>query len=320
MLRSDANRFQMNNKQFSAIVVVGPTAIGKTSLAIEIAKEYSCEIISVDSMQVYRYMDIGTAKPTRVEQEAVPHHLIDVADPDDNYTVARFVTEAEKAIESTRERGRIPLLVGGTGLYLKGLLQGLFEIPPVDPSIREKIKCRLKEKGVNKLYEELKEIDPQTASRLHPHDTQRVLRGIEIYHSTGTPWSEHIVEQNKRKTSGSVLKFGLTCDREVLYERINQRVEVMVQQGLVDEVEALLKMGYHGNLKSMQSIGYRHILKYLEGSWDWEKTLTLLARDTRHYAKRQYTWFNSDPEILWVQPDQIDEIKAHINENINRLQ
>jgi len=300
-----------------AIVLVGPTAVGKTDLSLEIAEKFSCEIINVDSMQVYRYMDVGTAKPTRLERKRIPHHLIDIVDPDEDYTVADFIKDAAQAIVQISGRGHFPLLVGGTGLYLKGLQEGLFEIAPVNLRIRKDLRNRLKEEGRQRLFTELCLHDPLSAKKIHPNDTQRLLRALEIFHSTGISWSEHVASQQQGGPLQNALKLGLTCDRKILYEKINLRVESMVRQGLRNEVQALLAKGYGSNLKSMQSIGYRHVINYLAGRWSWERAMELLARDTRHYAKRQYTWFRRDPEIYWFHPtQQKKEIFQFINQSL----
>lgn len=293
------------------LVLCGPTAVGKTELSLEIAEKFSCEIIGVDSMQIYRFMDIGTAKPTLAERERIPHYLIDIIEPDDNYTLGRFVKDAGAAIQTIYKHGHIPLLTGGTGLYFRGLLDGVFDenafMPENDTtgerkevkSLKQYIRKRLHAEGNEVLHNELAEVDPESAERIHPNDTQRLIRGLEIYYSTGIPWSKHLAKQRKRNPQYQALKIGLTRPRKELYDRIDQRVRLMAEQGLLAEVKKLLAMGYDRNLKAMQSIGYRHMLNFLDGRWTWEQTLDLLARDTRHYAKRQYTWFNSDAEILW---------------------
>jgi tRNA dimethylallyltransferase len=303
----------------SAIALVGPTAIGKTGVAIKIAQRFYCEIIGVDSMQIYRYMDIGTAKPTAAERALVPHHLVDMVDPADDYTVARFIEDALRAVDEIRGRGHIPLFTGGTGLYLKGIIDGVFEQAPDErfadrqEEVREKLKSRLEQEGRHVLYKELQLCDPVSAERIHPNDTHRLLRGLEIFQITGKPWSEHLERQRQVSSSplqGKVLKLGLYAERDFLYERINQRVDLMIREGLLDEVEKLLELGYGAELKSMQSIGYRHMVDYLAGKRGWQETISLLARDTRRYAKRQFTWFRKDPEIEWFTPDQFDEISA----------
>jgi tRNA dimethylallyltransferase len=309
----------MATDRSAIIALIGPTAIGKTELSLDIAADFSCEIIGVDSMQVYRYMDIGTAKPSIEERGRVPHHLIDVADPDEDYSVGRYVVDANQAIHSVQHNGNIPFLVGGTGLYLRGLTEGLTELFSGDPIVREELKKELAEnEGRQLLYDELVRVDPESAARIHPNDSQRLLRALEIYRTTGRPWSKHLAQEEKNKSLQNVLKIGLTCEREVLYERINTRTRLMVEQGLEQEVRMLLDQGYHGQLKSMQSIGYRHMVNYIEGRWSLEKALELLARDTRHYAKRQYTWFNKDPEIRWLAPAQRDEIFQCITAYVNK--
>lgn len=284
------------------IVLIGPTAVGKTALSLALAERFSCEIVGLDSMQIYRHMDIGTAKATLEERARVPHHLLDVVDPDEEYHVARYVADATEACRQIIARGNRPLLVGGTGLYLKGLLEGLFEMPAVPEAVRVSLRQRLAGEGRAVLFAELSQSDPESASRIHPNDTHRLLRALEIFQATGRPWSEHLREQKAQPALTKVLQLGLHCERETLYERINLRVEQMVAEGLLAEVEKLLAMGYDPGLKAMQSIGYRHMLQYLQGHWDWDETLFLLARDTRRYAKRQMTWFGSDPDIRWFAP------------------
>ena len=301
----------MNNKRKKILILCGPTAVGKTELSLQISELFSCEIVGVDSMQVYRHMDIGTAKPTPAERARIIHYLIDIADPDENYTLGRFVKDANEAIRTIDSHKSIPLLAGGTGLYFKGLFEGLFDENSIagendSGGRQEKIKFpketlrkRLHAKGNEVLYRELGEVDPDSAKRIHPNDTQRLRRALEIFYSTGIPWSQHLKNQRKKTPQYQALKIGLTRPRKDLYARIDRRVRLMAEQGLLAEVEKLLAMGYDKELKAMQSIGYRHMLNFLNGNWTWEQTLEKLARDTRHYAKRQYTWFNNDPEILW---------------------
>jgi len=301
----------------------GPTAVGKTEISLQIAERFACEIVSVDSMQVYRYMDIGTAKPTSAERDRVPHYLIDIVDPDDDYTLGRFVEDGDKAIASICGHGNIPLLTGGTGLYFRGLLEGVFdenaysadEIESGERKTKspgQNLRERLHKDGNEVLHRELAQVDPESAERIHPNDSQRVLRALEIYYSTGIPWSRHLAKQKKKESPYQALKIGLTRPRKELYARIDTRVMLMAEQGLLAEVQKLLAMGYDGKLKSLQSIGYRHMLNYLDGRWSWEQALEFMARDTRHYAKRQYTWFNSDAEIIWHDVREKDNIFAAI--------
>lgn len=286
------------------LVLIGPTAIGKTALSLELAQRFDCEIISVDSMQVYRYMDIGTAKASITERNLVPHHLIDVVDPDENYDAARFVEDATRLIDEIIQRGKLPLLTGGTGLYLKSLLEGIFPEAPSDENVRNKLKERLKNEGSDKLHKELQVCDRISADKIHMNDTQRLLRALEVYHTTGIPWSTHLANQNREKSASGLpvdaLQIGLTCDRDKLYQRINMRTGIMIDSGLEEEVSTLLKNGYSSELKSMGSIGYRHMTGYLKNDYSKDEMIRLLARDTRRYAKRQYTWFNNIKEVQWV--------------------
>ena len=296
------------------LILIGPTAVGKTTLSFALAERFSCEIVGLDSMQIYRHMDIGTAKATSEERAMVPHHLLDVAAPDEEYHVARYVADATTACREIIARGNRPLLVGGTGLYLKSLLEGLFKIPVVPDTLRANLKKRLMEEGRAVLFADLSLCDKESASRIHPNDTHRLLRALEIFQATGRPWSEHLRAQQVQPGLTKALQLGLFCERETLYERINLRVEQMVGAGLLAEVEKLLGMGYGSDLKAMQSIGYRHMLQYIQGHWDWEETIFLLARDTRRYAKRQMTWFGADPQIRWFAPVETMAIFACVRD------
>ena len=305
------------------IFLVGPTAIGKTELALHLAEEFGCEIIGVDSMQVYRYMDIGTAKPSLAERGRVPHHLIDYVLPDEEFSALRFVADCREAIREIRARDRLPLLVGGTGLYFSALEHGLFSLPEIEPQVRQGLQQELVNGGRETLRQELEVSDPESASRIHLNDTYRLLRALEIVRATGRPWSALIAEHQRAREEAvrpTVVKIGLARSREELYARIEQRVEAMVEAGLLVEVETLLARGYHGDLRPMQSLGYRHMLNYLEGEWSWERALELLARDTRRYAKRQLTWFNPDPEIRWCHPGEHTLIRAAIASSLTRAQ
>ncbi len=284
------------------LVLVGPTAIGKTDLSLTISRRFDCEIISVDSMQVYKYMDIGTAKATKSERAEIPHHLIDIVDPDDNYDAARFANDSLRTIREIHSRGKIPLLTGGTGLYLKALFDGIFPGVPMDETVRNNLKKRLLTEGSSKLHEELSSIDSHSAKRIHVNDSQRLLRALEVWYVTKIPWSEHL-KIHKNQKQGVVFKnaiqIGLTTDRNNLYQRINKRCDSMLEHGLEDEVRQLLAMGYDSKFNSLGSIGYRHIINYIEGNWTKEETAYFLARDTRRYAKRQYTWFSRLQDLQW---------------------
>jgi len=304
------------------IVLAGPTAIGKTELSLAVAEEFGCEIISMDSMQIYKYMDIGTAKPTIAEQQRVPHHLLDFVDPAEPYNVGCYVADARRVIKEIAARNRLPMLVGGTGLYMARLLDGIFELPEVPKEIRDKVQHILQEKGHSYLHAELQKVDPDSAARIHPHDSQRLTRAMEIWQATGVPWSRHLAieqeERAKQRACFDVMKIGLNCDRTILYARINRRVEIMVEQGILQEVENLLAMGYARELNPMQSIGYKHMVNYIDKIWQWDESLVYLARDTRRYAKRQLTWFGRDGEINWFRPDEIEAVRLLLKEFVRQ--
>jgi tRNA dimethylallyltransferase len=301
------------------IALVGPTAVGKTALSLKLAEELHAEIISVDSMQVYKYMDVGTAKPDAEERGRVPHHLIDIAYPDEDYNAGRFVQDAESAIEAVRGRGRLPMLVGGTGLYLKSLLEGIFELPAIDHQIRGDVRRRLEKFGSAALHEKLAEIDPVMAAKLHPNDSQRITRAIEIFESTGIRWSDLLLQQEKKiPVRKNCCIIGLTRSRTVLYQRIDRRSAHMLEKGLIEEVQKLLDMGYSANLKSMQAIGYRHVIEMISGKRGLDATVALLARDTRRYAKRQYTWFAGMHGLQWFDCEDKEAIRAGLLAYLNR--
>lgn len=290
------------------IVICGATGIGKTAVGIELADQFGGEIISADSMQIYRYMDIGTAKPTPAEVARVPHHLIDIVTPDEDYDAVRFCKQGREQIADILDRGLTPFVVGGTGLYIKALLHGLFESDPVDPGIRARLKREAKEKGGPYLFERLKKADPDTAGRLHPNDSYRIIRALETIESGG----QSIAALHRAHQFGDdpfcTLKFGLQMERPKLYARIDRRVDLMVAAGLVEEVRGLLDAGYHAGLKSMQSIGYRHVIGFLEGKLSWEECVRTLQRDTRRFAKRQFTWFGADQQVHWFAPNQLNDM------------
>jgi tRNA dimethylallyltransferase len=293
--------------------LVGATAVGKTAVALALSRGSGCEIVNADSLQVYRELDIGTAKPSLDERARAPHHLIDVADPPEMYDAARFCREGREVLEDLSVRGVPPLVVGGTGLYLKALLGGLFAEGEPAPGVREQVRRELADQGLAALYARLAHLDPATAARLHPHDTYRIVRALEVMAATGRPLSEFISTHRFQDAPYEVLKLGLELDREELYRRIELRVEVMLEQGWLDEVEGLLSR-YPPTLKPLQALGYRHLINFLTGHWSWEEALTLLTRDTRRYAKRQLTWFGSDPEIRWFRPHQVEEMAAALAE------
>lgn len=298
------------------LVLIGPTAIGKTALSLKLAGRYGCEIVSVDSMQVYRYMDIGTAKASPAERAEIPHHLIDIVNPDEQYDAARFAGDALAAIAHIHAQQKLPLLTGGTGLYLNALISGLFPTLPSDPEIRAMLKGRLGREGALALHRELLEKDPASARKIHANDEQRVVRALEILHATGIPWSRHLQMQSetvREEGLGNMLQIGLTCERSALYERINERCRRMIAEGLEEEVHGLFARGYGKELKAMNAIGYRHMINMIEGIWTPGETLEFLARDTRRYAKRQYTWFNKMANIEWYEAASIKAILERVN-------
>jgi tRNA dimethylallyltransferase len=285
-------------------IVCGPTGSGKTTFAIDLVQQLYAEIVSADSMQIYRYMDIGTAKPTLKEQAAARHHLIDVVDPDISFDAACYVKRADNVIQDVVKRGKIALIVGGTGLYIKALTHGLFNTPKVNSTIRHQLIGKLKAHGHEFMHQYLKKVDPAAAARIHVRDTQRLIRAIEVFESTGQPISlaqkTHGFERQRYQT----LKIGLQMEREALYNKIDLRVDAMLADGLVEEVKKLLEMGYPPEIKSMQALGYRHMVYYLRGQLSFDEAVRTLKRDHRRYAKRQMTWFGADQEINWFTPDQ----------------
>jgi tRNA dimethylallyltransferase len=288
-------------------VLVGPTAVGKTAVALALAQAVGAEIVNADSVQVYRELDIGTAKPTAAERALVPHHLLDAAAPPEIYDAARYSLEGREVLARLQARQVPPLVVGGTGLYVKALLHGLFAEGSPRRGVRQRLREELTGYGPEFLHQRLAALDPPTAARLHPRDTYRLLRALEVMETTGQPLSALLAAHRFQDSPYRVLKIGLNLPREELYRRITLRLDLMLAQGWLAEVRGLLER-YPPSLKPFQSIGYRHLSNFLTGRWSWEEAVTLLLRDTRRYAKRQLTWFRSDPEIQWFQPDQLAEM------------
>jgi len=308
----------MKENKPKVVVIAGPTASGKSALAIRLAILMKGEIISADSMQVYRGMDIGTAKPTLQERKRVPHHLIDVVDPDEEFNAALYRSLAVPAVNEIVSKGKVPFIVGGTGLYIRTLLGGLLECPPSDPDLRQELQRLYDEKGAAFLHGELKRVDPEAAQKINPRDRVRVTRALEIIHLTKKPLSALISTHGFRNRPFQSLKICLKWDRERLYDRINRRSSEMTEKGLIEETEALLKRGYSPELKPMKSLGYRHAVKYLMGEWDRDKTIATLQRDTRRYAKRQLTWFRGDSEFYWLRPEEEEKIVALIKDFLKK--
>jgi tRNA dimethylallyltransferase len=298
------------------IVITGPTASGKSSLAVELALHFNGEIINSDSMQVYRGMDVGTAKPSIEERKGVVHHMIDVADPDEDFNASTYRSMAEPIIRGAVGRKKVCFVVGGTGLYIKALLGGLLKCPPVDPGLREALSRECAERGSPFLHERLRRLDPDAASNIHPNDRTRVVRALEVISLTDQPFSSLALQHNFRDRPFRALKICLQVDRGLLYKRIDERSINMIRSGLLEESRELLNKGFSRELPAMTSIGYRHAISLLNNETTLEETIFQLQRDTRRYAKRQLTWFRADPEMVWISPEHIDVIKNKIREFI----
>lgn len=299
------------------IILTGPTAVGKTNLSIGLAKRIGGEIISADSMQVYRYMDIGTAKIKAVEMESVPHHLIDILDPAEEFNVVQFKKRALKAMAGIYSRGKIPIIVGGTGFYIQALLYDIqFEDSNTDKKYRESLEKIAREQGNEVLHQRLCEVDPVSGEKIHPNNTKRVIRALEFYHETGMPISHHNEMESQRKSPYQFLYFVLNTDRQILYQRINQRVDQMVAAGLVEEVQRLVQMGYSSELVSMQGLGYKEIIPFLKNQYSLETAIDLLKKETRHFAKRQITWFKREKEVIWIEKENYQDEEDILNKLI----
>jgi len=287
------------------IILTGPTSVGKTSLSLALAKAVNGEIISADSMQVYRYMDIGTAKIMKEEMQGVPHYLIDEFEPDEDFNVVRFQQLTKQYMKQIYERNKIPILVGGTGFYIQAVLNDIdFTENDTDTTYRKELEQLLEEKGAEYLHEQLVALDPESALAIHQNNSKRVIRALEFIKLTGDKISDHNENQKKKESPYNFCYFVLNKDRAKLYETINKRVDIMMKDGLLEEVKRLASKGYSRDLVSMQGLGYKEILAYLEGEYTLEEAVDILKRDTRHFAKRQLTWFRREREVLWVDKDQ----------------
>ncbi len=284
------------------ITICGPTGVGKTGFAIALANQFNGEIIGADSMQVYKYMDIGTAKPNVQERAMAVHHLVDFLDPKKEFDAGKFACMASDAINQVVAKGKLPIVAGGTGLYIRALLHGLFREASICKDTVARLEAELATEGGQALYERLQACDPKAAEKIHPHDGFRIIRALEVFETTGIPISGRQQAHNFQQDRYNSLTLGLHMDRETLYERINLRVDMMLDQGLLREVEDLVDQGYDLDLKPMQSIGYRHMGMFIKGEVDFEEAVRLLKRDTRRYAKRQFTWFRKEPGLVWVDP------------------
>lgn len=282
------------------LIIAGPTAVGKTDASLLLARECDGEIVSADSMQIYRGMDIGTAKPTLEQQKAVYHHLIDIADPAQPYSVGDYYRDARTAIDAILSAGGTPLVVGGTGLYIRALMHGLFHGPPADVELREQLLQKEASTGEGALYAELTRLDPDAAIKIHPNDLRRTVRALEVYYLQDRRISESQRAHAFRDTPYRFRLLFLVRGRNELYDRIDRRVDRMIAMGLEDEVKGLSRQGYDEDLVSMQGLGYKHFFGYLRGRTTFEETVTLLKRDSRRFAKRQFTWFRREGEAVWV--------------------
>ncbi len=288
----------MTSKLPKIIVIAGPTASGKTECGIELAEEFGGEIVSADSIQIYRHLDIGSAKPTTAERSRVPHHMIDIRDPDEDFSAGEYIREARRWIDDNHSRGMVPFVVGGTGLYIRLLLGGIVELPPKNPTLRHRL---LQEEAHRDgiLYERLLRVDPESARNTTRRNIVRIVRALEVHELTGRPFSDIQREHAFRDRPYNTLYLCIAPIRQLLYERIDMRVDSMIKGGLLDEVRGLYDRGFTRELKSMQSLGYRHAGMVLAGEVDKNEAIRLMKRDTRHFAKRQRTWFRSEPDTVW---------------------
>lgn len=297
----------IDTKKKPLIILTGPTAVGKTKASIGLAKAIGGEIISADSMQVYRQMDIGSAKITEEEMDGIPHYLIDVLEPEEEFHVVRFQQMAKAAMEDIYSRGNIPIIVGGTGFYIQALLYDIdFTEKEGDNSYREKLEALAKEKGAAYLHGQLAAVDPKAAEEIHANNVKRVIRALEFYKQTGQKISEHNERERQKESPYRFCYFVLNDRRECLYERIDKRVDQMIQNGLVQEVRALKERGCTKQMVSMQGLGYKEIFAYLEGDCSLEEAVYVIKRDTRHFAKRQLTWFKRERDVIWIQKDALN--------------
>lgn len=302
------------------IAIVGPTAVGKTDIAIDVASRIKGVIISADATQVYKYMNIGSAKPTEQERRGVPHYMIDVVEPNESFSVAVFQRMAREYIDKTLKAGYIPILVGGTGLYVNSVIYSLdFTEGAPDEELRHKLREMAERFGTDILYEELAKIDPESASKISRNDLKRIMRALEVYYKTGKPISYYQKRSKQISPPYNALVVGLTMDRQRLYERIEQRVDAMISKGLIEEVRWLRANGYTSNKVAMQAVGYKEILAYLNGLCTLEEAIALIKRNTRRLAKRQWTWFNKDKNVHWFDVDKFETRDELINAIISKI-
>ncbi len=302
------------------IVITGPTATGKTALSVKLAKELDGEIVSADSIQIYKKLDIGSAKPDKDEMCGIPHHLMDFLEPDDEYSVADFVKDAKEKIDDILARNKVPIVVGGTGLYISSLVDNIeFGKNSGDTTVRERLQQELENLGIDAMYERLLKIDPISAEAIHKNNTKRVIRAIEIFETTGKTRTEHEAESKRNKSPYDFCLVALSCDRELMYQRINRRVDIMKDQGLFKEVRGLLDKGIAPDAQSMQGIGYKEAVMAITGEITEEESIELIKKNSRNYAKRQLTWFKRG-NYMWfdcLDENLYDKVRKHIGEFYN---
>ena len=302
------------------IVLTGPTAVGKSKLSIALAKTIGGEIIFAASMQVYKYMNIGTDKISPEKMDGVPHHLIDFLEPSEDFNVFEFQKLVKESIEDISSRGHVPIIVGGTGFYIQAVLYDIdFTETDEDDSYRKELERRALTEGVHVLHEELRAVDPESAEAIHENNSKRVIRALEYYKKTGRPISQHNKEQRERTSPYDFKYFVLTDDREVLYSRIDKRVDLMIEEGLEAEVKELTKLGIPRTATSMQGLGYREMFGYLDGEYDLDRAIYLIKRNTRHFAKRQLTWFKREEDVIWIDKRDFDRDEEKILKEIVRI-
>ena len=302
------------------IILSGPTAVGKTALSIELAKRVNGAIISADSMQVYKYMDIGSAKIMPEEMDGIKHYLIDELNPEDEFNIVVFQQKAKAALEEIYANGQIPIIAGGTGFYIQALLYDIdFDNQDCNNEFRAELEQIAKEQGNEVLHDRLHEIDPVSAEKIHANNVKRVIRALEFYHLTGKPISEHNEAEQQKESPYNFAYFVLTDDRANLYKRIDMRVDIMLEHGLVEEVQKLKDMGYHRDMVSMQGLGYKEILDYLDGKCTLEEAIYILKRETRHFAKRQLTWFRRERDVIWFDKQNYEYNENAILEEMCRI-
>lgn len=290
------------SNEHKILVIVGPTAVGKTELSLRLAEQLNGDILSSDSRQVYKYLDIGTAKPTPDELERVPHHFINIRTPDQYYSAGEYGREARDCIKKLLQAGKTPIVVGGSGFYIQALVDGLFAPKISDPEVKEKWRQRIRTKGADVIFQHLQKVDPATAERLHPNDEQRIVRALEVWELSGKPISDFRSGEEQPGDFEPIF-VGLERDREKLYHRIETRVDEMINQGLMDEVKSLQSRGYGPDLNALRTVGYQEVFHYLAGDISFEGMVELIKRNTRRYAKRQLTWFRRDERIQWISLD-----------------